>query len=143
MDAMNSETSGIAPQVDQHYKVPFNLRRFARANSAQLGILGVFLALWLIFIVSAPRTFLSAQIYYAFMSSIPFFAVMAIPLTMVVIAKEIDLSFPSIMAIGMVSFNAGYQATGFLHNTTAQVFLGIVAALLTGALVGWLNGFII
>ena len=140
---MHSETSEIAPKVVQHYKVPFELRRFARANSAQLGILGVFLALWLIFIISAPRTFLAAQIYYAFMSSIPFFAVMAIPLTMVVIAKEIDLSFGSLMAMGMVSFNATFLATAFLHNATLQVSLAVLAALLTGAATGWLNGFII
>ncbi len=140
---MNSETSEIAPKVAAHYRVPFNLRRFARANSAQLGILGVFLALWLIFIISAPKTFLAAQIYYAFMSSIPFFAVMAIPLTMVVIAKEIDLSFGSIMAMGMVSFNATFYITAFLNNATIQVGLAIAAALLTGLATGWLNGFII
>ncbi len=140
---MNSETSEIAPKALPHYKVPFNLRRFVRANSAQLGILGVFLILWLIFIVSAPRTFLAPQIYNAFMSSIPFFAIMAIPLTIVVIAKEIDLSFPSVMAMGMVSFNATYFATAFFHNATIQVFLALIAALLTGAFIGWLNGFII
>ena len=140
---MNSTTGGIAPKVAPHYRTPFSLRRFARSYSAQLGILGVFFALWFVFIVSAPKTFLSAQIYYAFMSSIPFFAIMAIPLTMVVIAKEIDLSFPSVMAIGMVSFDWTYHATFFLGNTTLQVFLAIVAALLTGALVGWLNGYII
>jgi simple sugar transport system permease protein len=77
------------------------------------------------------------------MSSIPFFAVMAIPLTMVVIAKEIDLSFGSVMAMGMVSFNATFWATSFFHNATIQVFLAIVAALLTGTVIGWLNGFII
>jgi simple sugar transport system permease protein len=140
---MNTETNQIAPEVARHYKMPFSLRRFARANSAQLGILGVFILLWLIFIISAPKTFLSAQIYFAFMSSIPFFAIMAIPLTIVIVAKEIDLSFPSIMAIGMVSFNATYYATSFINNATVQVFLAIVAALLTGTLVGWLNGFII
>ncbi len=140
---MTPGTNGTAAAVGQHYRVPFTLRRFTRAYSAQLGILGVFLLLWLIFIVSAPRTFLSAQIYYAFMASIPFFAVMAIPLTMVVIAKEIDLSFGSVMAIGMVSFNDTYWATTFLHNATLQVFLALVACLLTGLIVGWLNGFII
>jgi simple sugar transport system permease protein len=140
---MNSQINGTVPEVRQHYKVPFSLRRFARTNSAQLGILGVFLALWLIFIVSAPKTFLAPQIYYAFMSSIPFFAIMAIPLTIVVIAKEMDLSFPSIMAMGMVSFNYTYVVTTFLHNATLQVFLAFVAALLTGAIIGWLNGFII
>jgi simple sugar transport system permease protein len=112
-------------------------------NSSQLGILGVFVLLWLIFIISAPKTFLSAQIYYAFMSSIPFFAIMAIPLTVVVIAKEIDLSFPSIMAMGMVAFNSTYYSTAFINNATIQVLLAVVAALLTGAIIGGINGFII
>jgi simple sugar transport system permease protein len=143
MDVMKSETKGIIPEVSQHYKVPFDLRRFVRTNSAQLGILGVFVALWLIFIISASNTFLAPQIYFAFMASIPFFAIMAIPLTIVVIAKEIDLSFPSIMAMGMVSFNYTYFATAFTHNATVQVFLAIIAALLTGVIIGWLNGFII
>ena len=140
---MNSQTNGSVPEVTQHYKVPFTLKRFARANSAQLGILGVFFALWLIFIVSAPKTFLAPNIYSAFMASIPFFAIMAIPLTIVVIAGEMDLSFPSIMAMGMVAFSFIYNKTAFIGNTTIQVFLAILAALITGALIGWLNGTII
>jgi simple sugar transport system permease protein len=143
MDAMNSQTTENVPAVTQHYKVPFSLRRFARSNSAQLGILGVFITLWIIFVVSAPKTFMSSQIYTAFMSSIPFFAIMAIPLTIVVIAGEMDLSFPSIMAMGMVSFSFIYNQTAFIGNATIQVFLAIIAALLTGALIGWLNGIII
>ena len=140
---MNARTDGIETKARQHYKERFSLRRFARANSGQLGILGVFLLLWLIFIVSAPKTFLAPQIYSAFMSSIPFFAIMAIPLTIVIIAAEIDLSFPSIMAMGMVAFSFTYNHTGFINNATIQVFLAIIAALLTGSLIGWLNGFII
>jgi simple sugar transport system permease protein len=143
MDAMKPETNGTASEVTQHYKVPFNLRRFARENSAQLGILAVFMALWLLFIVSAPDTFLSPQIYSAFMSTTPFFAIMAIPLTMVIVAKEIDLSFGSVMAMGMVAFSFMYKSTAFIGNPTIQVFLAIIAALLTGAIIGWLNGFII
>jgi simple sugar transport system permease protein len=143
MDAMNSQTNATAPEITQHYKVPFSLRRFFRMNSAQLGILGVFLALWLIFIIAAPKTFLSKQIYYAFMSSIPFFAIMAIPLTTIVIAKEMDLSFPSTMAMGMVAFYYTYTGTAFIPNLTIRVFLAILASLLTGAFIGWLNGFII
>ncbi len=140
---MNTQNTAKSPEVTQHYKPPFNLRRFIRTNSAELGILGVFVILWIIFIVSAPRTFLAPQIYSAFMSSTPFFAIMAIPLTLVVIAKEMDLSFPSVMAMGMVAFNFTYTVTGFMKNVTLQVFLAIVAALVTGALIGWLNGFII
>lgn len=140
---MNTQNNAGSREVTQRYKPPFTLRRFIRTNSAQLGILGVFITLWIIFIVSAPRTFMAPQIYSAFMSSTPFFAIMAIPLTIVVIAKEMDLSFPSIMAMGMVAFNFTYGATAFINNATIQVFLAIVAALLTGAIIGWLNGFII
>jgi simple sugar transport system permease protein len=140
---MRSQTDRITPEISRLDKVVTNVRRYARANSAQLGILGVFLALWLIFIISAPKTFLAPQIYQAFMYSIPFFAIMAIPLTIVVIAGEMDLSFPSIMAMGMVAFYFTHSATVFLHNETIQVFLGIIAALLTGTFVGWINGAII
>ena len=140
---MNSQTTVTGPVGTPHYKKPFSLRRFIRSNSAQLGILGVFITLWIIFIVSAPDTFLSRNIYSAFMSSIPFFAIMAIPLTIIVIAGEMDLSFPSIMAMGMVSFSFVYNSTAFIGNVTVQVFLAIIAALITGALVGWINGIII
>jgi simple sugar transport system permease protein len=140
---MNSQINGTAPAVSQHYKEAFTLRRFARANSAQLGILGVFVALWIIFIISAPSTFLSPQIYSAFMSSIPFFAIMAIPLTIVVIAKEMDLSFGSIMAMGMVAFSFTYNGTAFMGSANIRVFLAIIAALLAGTIIGWINGAII
>ncbi len=140
---MNSQINGTVPGVTQPYKVPFNLRRFARANSVQLGILGVFLTLWLIFIISAPTTFLAPEIYSAFMTSIPFFAIMAIPLTIVVIAKEMDLSFPSVMGMGMVAFSFVYNQTAFAGSATIRVFLAIIAALLTGAIIGWINGIII
>jgi len=140
---MNSRATNTVPAATDHYKVPFSLRRFIRSNSAQLGIFGVFVALWLVFIISAPKTFLASNIYSAFMASIPFFAIMAIPLTIIVIAGEMDLSFPSTMGMGMVSFSFVYAHTGFLANPTIQVFLALIAALITGALIGWLNGTII
>ena len=140
---MSVQPNGTVPAVTQRYKPPFNFRRFTRTNSAQLGILGVFLGLWIIFIVAAPNTFLSPRIYTAFMTSTPFFAIMAIPLTIVVIAKEMDLSFPSIMAMGMVAFSFIYNETAFVGNTTIRVFLAIIAALITGTIIGWINGTII
>jgi simple sugar transport system permease protein len=138
---MTSPTNETAPSP--HYREPVSLRRLARTYSAQLGILGVFLALWAIFILAAPKTFLAPNIYSAFMMSIPFFAIMAIPLTIVVVAKEIDLSFPSIMAMGMVAFSFVYNHTAFIGNVNVQVLLAILGALAAGSLIGWLNGFII
>jgi simple sugar transport system permease protein len=133
---MSSQTNGVTTRASQPQKETFRLGRFVRAFGPQLGILGVFFTLWIIFVVSAPGTFLQPQIYNAFMSTTPLFAMMAIPLTMVVIAKEIDLSFPSIMAMGMVSFLLTY-------NATTSVALAFIAALVTGIFIGWLNGIIV
>lgn len=140
---MNSQTTADTSTANQVYKETFSLSKFARTNGTQLGMLGVFLGLWLIFIVSAPDTFLSSRIYFAFMSTIPFFAIMAIPLTMVVIAGEMDLSFPSVMAMGMVAFSFVYDITAVFGSVSTSVFLGFIAALLCGSLIGWLNGLIV
>jgi simple sugar transport system permease protein len=123
-------------EVTQPYQEKFSLAKFVRSNGTQLGILGVFISLWIVFIVSAPDTFLASNIYYAFMSTIPFFAIMAMPLTLAVIAGEMDLSFTSIMAIGMVAFIMA-------HDVTGSVALAFIAALLTGLFAGFLNGIIV
>jgi simple sugar transport system permease protein len=143
MDAMSSQATGNTSTTNQTYKQPFTLGRFARVHAAQLGILGVFLGLWILFIIAAPETFLSSRIYFAFMSTIPFFAIMAIPLTMVVIAGEMDLSFPSIMGMGMVAFSFAYSATESIAIVPTRVLLACLVAVISGALIGWLNGVII
>lgn len=132
---MSNQTNAKVPEV-QPYQDTFTLAKFARRNGTQLGIFGVFVAMWIFFIVMAPETFLKSQIYFAFMSTIPFFAMMAMPLTMAVIAGEMDLSFPSIMAMGMITFMMTYDAT-------LNVWLAFLVALLTGAAIGWLNGVIV
>jgi len=113
-----------------------SLARFGRRNGLQIGIVGVLAVMWLFFLLAAPRTFLAPEIYAAFMQTIPLFGIMAVPLTMLIIAREIDLSFTSIMAIGMVAFLQIWQETG-------SPILGLIACLLTGLAVGALNGFII
>ncbi len=140
MNSQNNQNSTTGAGV---YRQPFSLGRFARANGTQLGILGVFFGLWLVFIFSAPQTFLQPQIYYAFMSTVPFFAIMAIPLTLLVIAKEMDLSFPSIMAMGMVAFLLTMEYSAGIGSISLRIFLAFIAALITGTLIGWLNGFIV
>lgn len=125
-----------AEQSLQGPQAKYGLTKFLRTYGPQLGILGVFIAMWLFFIASAPKTFLSPQIYLAFMSTIPFFAVVALPLTILVIAGEMDLSFPSLMAIGMVAFVT-------VFNTTGSMLLALVAGLVTGFLAGLLNGAIV
>ncbi len=110
--------------------------QWARRNALQLGIVAVALVLWLVFLIASPRTFLSYPIYSAFMQSTPYFAIMAIPLTLVVITGEIDLSFPSIAALGMVLYAIGFDLTG---NALVAAILCIGA----GILAGLFNGVII
>lgn len=133
---MTSQTNEIKPEAEQAYQDTFSLGTFARQNGTLLGILSVFVAMWIFFIVMAPETFLSSRIYYAFMATIPFFAMMAMPLTIIVIAGEMDLSFTSIMAMGMVAFLLTYDAT-------QNVWISFIAALLAGLFIGWLNGIIV
>lgn len=112
------------------------LGRFARRHALQIGTVSVGLLVWLVFVIGAPGTFLSYNIYAAFMSTTPFFALMALPLTLVVIAGEIDLSFPSVMALGMTAFS-------FAYVYTSSLALACVACALAGILAGGLNGVIV
>jgi simple sugar transport system permease protein len=109
---------------------------FTATWASQIGITAAFALLWLAFLVLAPRTFLDSRIYLSFAQTTPYFAIMALPLTMVIIAGDMDLSFPSIMALGMVGFVGIWNATG-------SVELGIVTALLVGVLAGLFNGLVI
>jgi simple sugar transport system permease protein len=112
------------------------LARFFRKFSLQIGIFGVAVVIWLLFVLGSPRTFLARDIYVAFMSTTPYFALMALPLTLVIIAGEIDLSFPSIMAFGMTAFDVVFVST-------RSVGLGFLACLLAGMIAGLLNGIIV
>ncbi len=118
--------------ADNRVRPPSLLRRYG----SQLGIVGVGLAMWAAFIAAAPTVFLDPDIYSAFAETTPLFAIIALALTFVVITGEIDLSFPSIMALGTAVFCLVAQA-GLPH------WLGLVAGLATGALCGWVNGALI
>jgi simple sugar transport system permease protein len=110
--------------------------KLLRKHALQIAIVVVALLIWAFFTWRAPSTFLAYDIYNSFMTTTPFFGLMAIPLTLVIIAKEIDLSFTSVMAWGMAAFDIVFVATG-------SVELGFVACLLAGLFAGWLNGFIV
>ena len=109
---------------------------FLRRYALQIGIVGVAFLVWVLFLIGAPRTFLSKEIYISFMSTTPYFALIAIPLTLVIITGEIDLSFASVMAFGMVGYDVVFVATG-------SVWLGFFACLAFGLLAGLINGFIV
>ena len=141
-----------AKPIDNRVAPPSVLRRYG----SQMGIIGVGLAMWLAFIIAAPTVFLDVDIYKAFAQTTPLFGVLALALTFVVITGEIDLSFPSIMALGTAVFCLlvkaempqwlaliGGFATGALCGRHASEFAlyagGTMTFLLIGMTTGWAN----
>lgn len=110
--------------------------RWLRRYALQIGITLVAFLIWLFFVAGAPETFFSRNIYAAFMSTTPFFGIVALPLTMVVITGEMDLSFPSVMSFGMLVFSTILLAT-------ANPWLAMAGCLAAGLAVGLLNGYLV
>jgi simple sugar transport system permease protein len=102
----------------------------------QFGIWSVGFVMWIAFVIAAPGSFTHKEIYLAFAATTPIFALMAIPLTLVIITGEIDLSFPSIMALSMCAFAKSVSAG-------APIFVGVVAAIAMGLACGYLNGYLV
>ncbi len=129
---MTTPAASIKPSSSQSPSVA----RFLRRNSLQIGIVGVLAVMWIFLMIAGPRTFLHKEIYVAFAESVPFYGIMAIPITLLIIAQEIDLSFGSIMAVSVMVFVG-------VFNKTGSPLLGLLACLITGTLVGLLNGIIV
>ncbi len=110
--------------------------KFLFTYKNQLLITALLFALWLFFVMAAPGTFLAPYIYISFLSTIPFIAIVALGMTLVVVTGEIDLSFASNMAMSGFVFALITKACG-------DPLWGILAGLTTGTLIGWLNGQII
>jgi len=128
---MSTETASSAKPRPNNNRIapPSVLRRYG----SQLGIIGVGIVMWLGFVIAAPEVFMDKDIYIAFGETTPLFGVLALALTFVVITGEIDLSFPSIMALGTAVFCLTAEA-GWPH------ILALVAGFATGVACGWING---
>ncbi len=98
----------------------------------QLSIFLVVLVMFVIFIIFNPATFLSRNMYLALMSIIPFTAILAISITLLVIVGEIDLSFPSVIGIGSYTY-------AFVFTNSGNVYFAFICSLLIGAFAGLIN----
>jgi simple sugar transport system permease protein len=101
-----------------------------------LPIILVFLALLALFMYTAPQVFLGPFIYTTFLSTLPPLILLAIGLTFVIGAGEIDLSFPSVIAFSGFVF-------AVLFKEYELGWIAVVAALASGVLVGFVNGLLI
>ena len=101
-----------------------------------LPIIIVYVLLLALFMYLSPRVFLAPNIYTTFLSTLPPLILLAVGLTFVIGAGEIDLCFPSI-----ISFSGFIFAVLFKEYQLG--WLAVVAGAASGTLVGFLNGLII
>jgi simple sugar transport system permease protein len=116
-----------------------------KKTSSRFGFLGkieglpiamVLAILYVVFIFTAPTVFTGYRIYMSFFQTVPPMLVLALGLTFIVTAGEMDLSFPAVVAL------SGFIFTWCFKNLNAP-WLGFVLALAAGALVGWINGILV
>lgn len=101
-----------------------------------LTIIGVFITLMVFFIITAPRVFTGYRIYMSFLQTVPPLLILALGLTLVITAGEIDLSFSAIIAFSGFIFC-------YIFRTFGTPWLAFILALSSGALVGLVNGWMV
>ena len=102
----------------------------------QTAVFLLFISLWFIFFALNPFAFTRAYTYTSLMSTMPFTIVPALSLTYVVICAEIDLSFPSVMALASWMLAVTWKDMG-------PTPLGVLLALAAGAVAGLFNGLLV
>jgi simple sugar transport system permease protein len=110
------------------------LTRLAKLES--LPIAAVLLTLYLVFMITAPNVFTGHRIYMSFLQTIPPMLVLALGLTFVITAGEIDLSFSAVVAFSGFAFSWWYRTVG-------EPWSALLLAILAGALVGYINGVLV
>ncbi len=101
-----------------------------------LPIIVVFAVLLGLVMYTAPTVFLAPFIYTTFLSTLPPLILLAIGLTFVIGAGEIDLSFPAVIGF------AGFVFAIFFKEYDLG-WLAVVAGLAAGIGVGFINGLLI
>ena len=107
-----------------------------KRNRIQLSMVFVFFLVWGVYLIGNFQVFSQFLIYRAFLTAIPFIGIMALAATFVIILGEIDLSFPSVMALSAWVFCR-------LIVMEVNVWIAAVACLLTGAALGMFNALLI
>lgn len=134
MNSVGQAPIGASQRRAEAHPTSRKVTSFFRRYGLQFGTILIAAVIWVIFAVGSPQTWLHFDIYSALMSTVPVTqsGIIALTLTLVVIAGEIDLSFGSVMAVGTWVFMACHQPE-----------LGLIAGLAAGVGVGLLNGWIV
>jgi simple sugar transport system permease protein len=124
-----------------------------------LPIIVVFVLLLFLFMYLAPEAFLRPFQYTTFLSTLPPVVLLAIGLTFIIGAGEIDLCFPAILGFSGFIFSVifkeghdwvvsilGVQEGSWIASYAGEQliqWLAVIAALLAGVFVGFVNGLLV
>ncbi len=106
-------------------------------------ILMVLLVLYILFMITAPDVFLKWRIYMSFLQTVSPPLILALGLTFVITAGEIDLSFPAVVAFSGYVFTWSFKTFSGSVDPSLAALGGLVLALAAGAMVGYINGIIV
>jgi simple sugar transport system permease protein len=124
-------TQSIDQRKGRDEATPF--MKWLRNNRRVLTSAGFLAAMLIVFIFANPNVFTQFRTYRSVMIILPVSIFMVVPLVFITTAGEIDLAFPAIIGLASYSF-------AFIIDSGGNAFLGLIAALVTGALFGYLNG---
>ncbi|OFW64185.1 MAG: ABC transporter permease [Actinobacteria bacterium RBG_19FT_COMBO_36_27] len=114
--------------LETNYKVKKSIQ-----YKSQIALLIMTASIFGLFMITSPEVFLKGRIYQSFLSTVPIMGLMALGLTFVLAMGEIDLSFPSVMALSGFIFSITFKATN-------SVILALIFSILSGVIVGFING---
>ena len=117
--------------LETNYKVKKSIQ-----YKSQIALLIMTASIFGLFMITSPEVFLKGRIYQSFLSTVPIMGLMALGLTFVLAMGEIDLSFPSVMALSGFIFTITFK-------TTNSVILALIFSILSGVIVGFINGILV
>lgn len=120
----------MAQTVKNNFQIPEKLRPV-------IGAAIFFFLMLASFMVTSPKVFLDLGIYTAIFLSLPLFTIVGLGLVFVTAAGEIDLAFPSIIALSGLAF------AWTLQQTNLNFGFAILAAIAVGVACGYLNALLV
>ena len=125
---MTTITSNSAPAGTE-----WRVKELINSARRPLGTLAVLVLMMLVFMVANPAAFMRWSTYNSVLITVPVIVFLVVPLTFIVVAGEIDLSFPSTMGVAAWLFALVVQAG-------MSPFVAVAVAIITGIAIGWLVG---
>lgn len=110
--------------------------QWMRNNRRVLTSLGFLIVMLIGFTLANPSVFTKFNTFRSVMIALPISIFIVVPLVFVVTAGEIDLAFPSI--VGMASY-----VFALIVDVGTSPLIGIIAAILVGAFLGFINGLLV